>query len=142
MIRSLARSPLLRSNLIRSHLPSVASRTINSKSSEHQYGVERVRYIVGKRKPKIVDESDNIALLEDEDMLSVYLTKKVQRTETTAETPIYVPSMEDERVICCHCDIEGLDLTYTVLKKNETTKCDCGYHFKLIDHLDPFSKLS
>ena len=105
------------------------------------YGVEHVRYIVGKKKPKITDELDHIALLEDDDLLSVYLTKKVKRTRTTVDDPIYVPSMNEDRVICCHCDIEGLDLTYTVLKKNQITTCDCGYHFKLIDHPDPFSKV-
>ena len=122
-------------------LPNVANRKVNSKSSEHQYGVEHVRYIVPKKKPKITDELDNIGLLEDDDILSVYLTKKVRRTQTTIDTPIYVPSMNDNRVICCHCDIEGLDLTYTVLKKNQIIECGCGYHFKLIGHLDPFSKM-
>lgn len=139
MIKNLARSPLLRSNLIRNQLPNVTNRTLNSKSTEHQYGVERVQYLVGKKKPKINEELDNIALLEDEDLLSVYLTKKVKRIKTSLENPIYVPSMNDDRLLCCHCDIEGLDLTYTVLKKNQVTECDCGYHFKLIDHLEPFS---
>jgi hypothetical protein len=104
------------------------------------YGIERVQYILGKKKAIIKDESDHIALLEDDDMLSVYLTTKVRRIQTSEDKPIVVPSWEETRLMCCHCDSEGMDLTYTVLKKNQTVKCDCGYHFKLIDQLDPFSK--
>lgn len=127
------------SNLVKSKLLPLT--TIRCKSTDHLYGIEQVQYLTMKKKAIIKEESDNIALLEDEDMLSVYLTKKVKRTKTTLDKPIYVPSWENSRMICCHCDINGLDLTYTVLEKNKITECECGYHFKLIDQLEPFSKL-
>ena len=127
------------SSLIKVNLPNLI---VKRNKTDHLYGVERVQYFTMKKKAKIVDESDNVTALEDDDMLSVYLTKKLKRTQTTEKYPIYVPSWESNRLICCHCDVEGLDLTYTLLKKNEITKCQCSYHFKLIDQLDPFSKLS
>lgn len=127
-------------NLIRNQLSKSIRKSSNN--TDHLYGVEQVQYLTIKKKPVIKQESDNVAFLEDDDMLSVYLTKKVKRTKTTEDKPIYVPSWEKTRVICCHCDLEGLDLNYTILEKNKVTKCECGYHYKLVDQLDPFSRIN
>lgn len=140
MITNLVKSTLVKSSLTRGRLPTIAAiRTSFTLKSGHLYGVERIQYLTGKRKAIIKEEYENIAVLEDQDMLGVYLMKRVKRMKTTPDKPIYVPAMGDSRLICCHCDVDGLDLTYTMLEKNKIIACDCGYHFKLIDHLDPFA---
>lgn len=47
--------------------------------------------------------------------------------------------MEDSRIVGCQCEDDYKEVVWFKLEKGAIHKCDCGFHFKLIEHdpLDP-----
>jgi len=56
-----------------------------------------------------------------------------------ADTPIMIPSVNDSRMVGCCCETDYTEIVWFNLEKGEVKKCECGYHFKLVDYdpLDP-----
>ena len=59
---------------------------------------------------------------------------------TSASIPHLIPSTRDERMVGCSCESDyGEVVWFNLTKKDGVQKCDCGFHFKLVDY-DPLDR--
>ncbi len=65
-----------------------------------------------------------------------YTIKPDAGTGVSAKYPILIPSVEDSRLIGCSCESDFKEVVWFKVEKGQVHKCECGYHFQLIEH-DP-----
>lgn len=120
-------------------LPAISCRNVGEMADQLSSRPQHIRF-EKYHKPK--NQMEKLLLLEedDDDVIKMFLTKTIDRKPSTEVKPNLVPSIEANRLIACQCDLEGLDVRFTLLHKDQVQKCDCGHWFKLVDAISPFTK--
>lgn len=57
----------------------------------------------------------------------------IKRGPGTKDKPTLVSSAFDSRIIGCVCDDESSHINWMWLHKGNSTRCECGFWFKLVE---------
>jgi hypothetical protein len=69
-----------------------------------------------------------------------YVVKPEPMQGLSAMWPVVIPSANPSRMVGCSCEHDYKEVIWFKLEKETgVQKCDCGIHFKLVDH-DPLDK--
>jgi len=86
--------------------------------------IDPVEYVVGDER-KIL-----LARLAGDDR---YEAKVFRRGPGTKDVPNLIPSMFENRLICCQCEPNAHYNNHMWLRKGSSRRCECGHWFKLVD---------
>merc|ERR1712029_56225 len=95
----------------------------------------------GRQMPTAMGDDPKKALLArraaNDNPFDTYTLRPDPSEGGSARFPILVPSTSDKRMVGCCCEDDYKEIVWFQLEKAK--RCDCGYHFKLIDYdpLDP-----